>query len=127
MRTAEYMPELGHQRAAAAALPRTEAGRDPCNRELSDLIGELSTRSEDFRELWAAHDVRPHHRGPKRFRHPVVGDLSLAFEALPIPTEPGLTLTALSAEVGTASHDGLRLLAGWAATSGQNDEVAIRG
>lgn len=123
----DYMPELDHQRAVAAALLRTEAGRDPYNRELSDLIGELSTRSEDFRELWAAHDVRLHHTGLKRFRHPVVGDLTLAFEALPIPAEPGLTLTALSAEAGTASHDGLRLLASWAATSGQNDEVATRG
>ncbi|MFJ2603619.1 helix-turn-helix transcriptional regulator [Streptomyces sp. NPDC091279] len=111
-----YMTELDHQKAASAALLRTEAGQDPYNRDLSDLIGELSTLSEDFRTLWAAHDVRLHRTGLKRFRHPVVGDLTLAFEGLPIPNDPGLTLTAMSAEPGSASHDGLRLLASWAAT-----------
>ncbi|WP_385632779.1 hypothetical protein [Streptomyces sp. SudanB135_2055] len=66
--------------------------------------------------MWAAHDVRLHHTGLKRFRHPAVGDLTLAFEALPVPTDPGLTLTAMSAEPGTSSADGLTLLASWAAT-----------
>jgi hypothetical protein len=115
------MAELDYQRAAAAALLRTEAGQDPYNRDLSDLIGELSTRSEDFRTLWAAHNVRLHHSGIKRFRHPAVGDLVLAFETLPVLTDPGLTLTALSAEPGTASDDGLKLLASWAATLNQSD------
>ncbi|WP_109031207.1 helix-turn-helix transcriptional regulator [Streptomyces rubrogriseus] len=112
----QYMTELDQQRAAAAALLRTEAGQDPYNRDLSDLIGELSTRSEDFRSLWAAHNVRLHHTGIKRFRHPAVGDLTLAFEALPVPTDPGLVLTAMSAEPGTPSADGLKLLSSWAAT-----------
>ncbi|OKJ87539.1 helix-turn-helix transcriptional regulator [Streptomyces sp. CB02400] len=116
---AEYMTELDQQRAAAAALLRTEAGQDPHNRELSDLIGELSTRSEDFRTLWAAHNVRLHHTGLKRFHHPAVGDLTLTFEALPVPTDPGLTLTALSAEPGTPSADGLKLLTSWAAIHDQ--------
>ncbi|MFJ2814476.1 helix-turn-helix transcriptional regulator [Streptomyces sp. NPDC087294] len=116
-----YMTELDHQKAASAALLRTEAGQDPYNRDLSDLIGELSTLSEDFRTLWAAHDVRLHRTGLKRFRHPVVGDLTLAFEGLPIPNDPDLTLTAMSAEPGSASHDGLRLLASWAATLDQNE------
>ncbi|MDT7800948.1 MAG: hypothetical protein QOI78_4381 [Actinomycetota bacterium] len=110
---AEYMTELDAQRASAAALLRTEAGQDPYNRELTDLIGELSTRSEAFRTLWAAHDVRLHHTGVKRFHHPGVGDLTLAFEALPVPTDPGLTLTALSAEPGTPAHDALKLLTTW--------------
>ncbi|MFJ1584695.1 helix-turn-helix transcriptional regulator [Streptomyces sp. NPDC088197] len=112
----QYMTELDTQRVSAAALLRTEAGRDPYNRELSDLIGELSTRSEAFRTLWAAHNVRLHHTGVKRFHHPVVGDLDLAFEALPVPTDPGLTLTALSAEPGSPAHDALKLLATWFAT-----------
>ncbi|MFF9100231.1 helix-turn-helix transcriptional regulator [Streptomyces rubrogriseus] len=112
----QYMTELDQQRAAAAALLRTEAGQDPYNRDLSDLIGELSTRSEDFRSLWAAHNVRLHHTGIKRFRHPAVGDLTLAFEALPVPTDPGLVLTAMSAEPGTPSADALKLLSSWAAT-----------
>ncbi|MFI8951409.1 transcriptional regulator [Streptomyces sp. NPDC053750] len=118
----QYMTELDHQRAAAVALLRTEAGQDPYNRDLSDLIGELSTRSEDFRSLWAAHNVRLHHTGLKRFRHPAVGDLTLAFEALPVPTDPGLTLTAMSAGPGTPSADGLKLLASWAATLDDNHQ-----
>ncbi|MEU6555380.1 hypothetical protein ABZ915_34755 [Streptomyces sp. NPDC046915] len=118
----QYMTELDHQRAAAAALLRTEAGQDPYNRDLSDLIGELSTRSEDFRSLWAAHNVRLHHTGLKRFRHPAVGDLTLAFEALLVPTDPGLTLTAMSAEPGTSSADGLKLLSSWAATLDGNHQ-----
>jgi hypothetical protein len=83
------------------ALLRTEAGRDPYDRGLSDLVGELSTRSETFRTRWAAHNVRLHHTGVKRFHHPVVGDLSLLnFEAMPLPADPGLTLTAYSVEPG---------------------------
>ncbi|MFF1734607.1 helix-turn-helix transcriptional regulator [Streptomyces sp. NPDC058247] len=121
---AEYMTELDGQRATAAALLRTEAGQDPYNRDLSDLIGELSTRSEDFRTLWAAHDVRLHRTGLKRFHHPAVGDLTLAFEGLPIPNDPGLTLTAMSAEPGSPSADGLKLLASWAATLDQNEQPA---
>ncbi|MER8073272.1 helix-turn-helix transcriptional regulator [Streptomyces sp. NPDC094034] len=123
---ADYMPEVQAQRATAAALLRTEAGRNPYSRELSDLIGELSTRSEDFRTLWAAHDVRLHHAGLKRFHHPAVGDLTLTFEALPIPTDPGLTLTALSAEAGTSAQDALTLLATWYATldRGERDTPA---
>ena len=117
---AGYMTGLDAQRATAADLLRTEAGRDPYNRELSDLIGELSTRSEDFRALWATHNVRLHHTGFKRFHHPAVGDLTLAFEALPVPTDAGLTLTAMSAEPGTPAADALKLLATWFATLENN-------
>jgi transcriptional regulator with XRE-family HTH domain len=121
---AEYMTELDAQRAAAAALLRTEAGQDPYNRDLSDLIGELSTRSDEFRALWAAHNVRLHHTGIKRFHHPAVGDLTLAFEALPVPTDPGLTLTALSVEPGSPAQDALKLLATWFATTVDHSESA---
>nr|QIY73777.1 helix-turn-helix domain-containing protein [Streptomyces sp. RLB1-33] len=119
---ADFLPRLEAQAAGAVALLRTEAGRDPYNRDLTDLVGELSTRSEKFRTLWAAHDVRLHQTGVKRFHHPAVGELSLPFEAMPIPTDPGLTLTALSAEPGTPSHDSLKLLASWAATLDQDDQ-----
>ena len=98
------------------AILRTEAGRDPADRNLTDLIGELATRSDEFRTRWAAHDVRLHDHGTKRFHHPVVGDLALTFEELPLPADPGLTMTAYTAEPGTASHDALALLASWAAT-----------
>jgi transcriptional regulator with XRE-family HTH domain len=112
----EFYPDWEGAANTTVALLRTEAGRDPYDKALTDLVGELATRSEDFRIRWAAHNVRLHQTGVKHFNHPVVGDLSLAFEAMPLPTDPGLTLTAYSAEPGTASQDALRLLASWAAT-----------
>jgi transcriptional regulator with XRE-family HTH domain len=115
-RSYEFYPDWDDSANTTVALLRTEAGRDPYDRDLSDLVGELSTRSDEFRTGWAAHNVRLHHTGVKRFHHPVVGDLSLAFEAMPLPADPGLTMTVYSAEPGSASHDGLKLLASWAAT-----------
>lgn len=115
----ELYPEWDVAADTTVNLLRTEAGRDPYNRDLTELVGELSTRSEEFRQRWAQHDVRLHHTGVKRFHHPVVGALDLAFEAMPLPADPGLTLTAYTAEPGTASHDSLRLLASWAATSAE--------
>jgi transcriptional regulator with XRE-family HTH domain len=112
----DFYPDWDDSASVTANLLRTEAGRDPFNPELTELIGELSTRSQDFRALWATHDVRLHHTGVKQFHHPVVGELALAFEAMPLPADPGLTLTAYHAEPGTPSHDGLRLLASWAAS-----------
>ena len=104
---------------ATVAILRTEAGRDPADRNLTDLVGELATRSDEFRTRWAAHNVRLHDHGTKRFHHPVVGDLALTFEELPLPADPGLTMTAYTAEPGSASHDALALLASWAATPHQ--------
>ena len=98
------------------AILRTEAARDPHNKELHDLIGELSTRCEDFRRRWSAHDVRHHGTGSKTFHHPVVGELTLAYEGLEMAAEPGLTLTIYSAEPGSGSEQALRLLASWAAS-----------
>lgn len=71
--------------------------------------------------MWADHDVRLHRNGLKRFCHPVVGPLDLLFEAMALEADEGLTLTAYAAEPGTPSHDGLRLLASWAATSQAED------
>ncbi|WP_422773362.1 helix-turn-helix transcriptional regulator [Plantactinospora sp. WMMC1484] len=99
------------------AVLRTEAGRDPYDRALTNLVGELATRSDDFRTRWAMHNVRLHQTGAKRFQHPVIGRLDLAFEAMPLSADPGLTLTAYSAPLGTPAHDTLRLLASWAATT----------
>jgi transcriptional regulator with XRE-family HTH domain len=116
----DLYPDWDDAANTTVALLRTEAGRDPHDKALSDLVGELATRSEDFRTRWAAHNVRLHHTGVKHFQHPVVGRLDLAFEAMPLPADPGLTLTAYSAESGTPAHDALRLLASWAATSAQD-------
>jgi transcriptional regulator with XRE-family HTH domain len=101
---------------------RTEAGRNPYDRGLQDLVGELSTRSQEFRTRWAAHNVRYHHTGRKRLHHPVVGDLELTYEVLALPADPGLSLVVYGAEPGSASQDGLKLLASWAATLDQLDQ-----
>lgn len=98
------------------AILRQEAGRAPHSRELSDLIGELSVSSEDFRRMWAVHDVRFHRSGVKQFHHPGVGDLELSFQALELPGYDGLTLIAYYAEPGSPSHDALALLATISAT-----------
>jgi len=106
------------KRAAAdtVAILRAEAGRAPDNRALSGLVGELSTRSTTFSALWAAPEARRHTTGTKTFHHPVVGELTLTFEALDLTADPGLRLLAYTAEPGSPSRDALRLLASWTAT-----------
>lgn len=101
----------------AVAILRTEAGRKPYDDGLTRLVGELSTRSEDFRRMWAAHDVRLHRTGTKVFYHPAVGKLELDYEALVLPADSGLQLNVYTAAPGTLSADGLQLLASWAATT----------
>ncbi|MDQ0576614.1 helix-turn-helix transcriptional regulator [Agromyces albus] len=109
------------------AILRTEAGRDPHDKELHDLVGELSTLSEEFRRRWSAHNVRDHGTGVKHYHHPIVGDLSLAYEGLEMAAEPGLTLTIYTAEPGSPSEEGLRLLASWAASqAAESDAQALR-
>lgn len=95
---------------------RGEAGRSPYDRGLSDLVGMLSTRSEEFRVLWAGHDVRFHRTGVKRLRHPLVGELTLAWDSLPLPADPGLSLATYSADPGSPSEAALGELARWAET-----------
>jgi transcriptional regulator with XRE-family HTH domain len=108
--------------AAAAdttvAIMRTAAGRDPGNRAITDLVGELATRSEEFGARWAGHDVRLHHAGVKTFVHPVVGELELSFDAVDLPSDDlwGLNLTAYTAPPGSPTADSLAVLASWAAT-----------
>jgi transcriptional regulator with XRE-family HTH domain len=106
------------------ALLRAEAGRDPHDRKLSDLIGELSTRSDEFRVRWAAHNVQIHTTGVKLIHHPVVGDLDLPFESFPIPADPSQSLLTYTAEPGSPSQDALSLLTSWAATTGSLEKSA---
>lgn len=110
-------------RDMVAAL-RIEAGRNPHDRALSDLVGELSTRSDEFAPFWASQNVRFHRSGLKDVHHPAVGDLHLSFEAMELSADPGLSLIVYSAEPGSSSDDGLRLLATWAATADQQASAA---
>lgn len=104
---------------------RSEAGRNPHDRGLSDLVGQLSTRSAEFRTRWAAHNVRFHQTGTKRLHHPVVGDLSLSYETMELSADTGLTLTVYTGEPGSASQDALDILASWSATLDQPDIAGV--
>jgi transcriptional regulator with XRE-family HTH domain len=107
-----------------AAL-RSMAGRNPYDRGLTDLVGELSTRSETFRTWWAAHNVRYHQTGTKRLHHPVVGDLELSYEVMELSADTGLRLAVFTAEPGSRSAYTLDLLASWAATPAQLPEEHV--
>jgi MmyB-like transcription regulator ligand binding domain len=112
-------------RDCAAAL-RIEAGRDPYNRRLTDLVGELSTRSEPFRTWWATHNVRLHNSATKVIRHPVVGDIEVTGQALSVPADPGLTIIAYTVEPASPSSQALRMLSSWAATEAAGQAAASR-
>jgi transcriptional regulator with XRE-family HTH domain len=109
----EFFVDFGRVQKDAVAFLRAEAGRDPYDKELQDLIGELSTRSDVFRQLWAAHDVRYHRTGTKRLRHPLVGELTLDFEAFELPGDTGQRLNVYTARPGSAAAEALGLLASW--------------
>jgi hypothetical protein len=98
------------------SILRAEAGRDPYDRNLSDLIGELSTRSDDFRVRWASHNVKQHITGVKRFHHPFVGDLTLDYEVLDLAADAGQSLLVYTAEANSPSQQALNLLASWTST-----------
>jgi transcriptional regulator with XRE-family HTH domain len=102
---------------------RAEAGRAPYDWALTELVGELSLRSQEFRERWAAHDVKYYRSGVQPFHHPVAGDLDLAYDALEIPADPGQTIIAYTAEPGSAARDALDILASWTATHHQAEQL----
>src|SRR5207342_2974989 len=106
------------ERAASdtVAILRAEAGRNPYDRALSDLVGELSTRSDAFRLRWAMHDVKFHRSGTKQMHHPLVGDVTLNFEVLELPADPGLLLMTYAAEPGSVSEQRLLELEQWVST-----------
>jgi transcriptional regulator with XRE-family HTH domain len=111
----DFYPDWDRFAEMCVAIMRAEAGRNPHDRAFHDLVGELSTRSETFRTLWGAHDVRTHGTGTKRFDHPVVGELTLAYEELLLTAEPGLVMIVYTAEPGSPSAERLGLLASWTA------------
>jgi transcriptional regulator with XRE-family HTH domain len=103
-------------KSAVGAL-RVEAARQPYDRDLSNLIGELSTRSDAFRVMWGAHDVHVFRDGTKRLRHPVVGELNLDHETMFLSSDDQVSVVVYSAAPGSPAEDGLKLLASWSATA----------
>ena len=118
-RSVDFYPDWNLAARTGVALLRAETGRRPDDRVLTELIGELTTRSDRFSALWAAHDVRRHTAGTKHFHHRVVGDLTLDYETLELPGDDGLALTSYTAAPGSTSHEALRFLASWADSPAQ--------
>ncbi|SMQ67957.1 helix-turn-helix transcriptional regulator [Agreia sp. VKM Ac-1783] len=110
----DFYPDWELFAQMCVGIMRVEAGRDPHDRTLQDLVGELTTRSETFARLWSAHDVRTHGSGTKRFHHPIVGSLTLQYEELTVTAEDGLSLLIYTPEPGSPSAERLQLLANWA-------------
>ncbi|HET7397807.1 MAG TPA: helix-turn-helix transcriptional regulator [Intrasporangium sp.] len=114
-KASEFFVDYDQAANDCVAFLRAEAGRDPYDKNLSDLVGELSTRCEDFRRRWAAHDVRYHRTGRKRFHHPIVGDLELDYEAFELPGDPGQRVNVYTAPPASSSEEAMSLLASWTA------------
>ena len=112
----DFYPDWERLASDLVATLRSQAGRNPYDRNLQDLIGELSTRSDEFRVRWAAHNVRFHRTGTKRLHHPIVGELELSYETLTLDADDGLRMALYTAEAGSASQQALDLLASWTAT-----------
>ncbi|MCG5221165.1 helix-turn-helix transcriptional regulator [Streptosporangium sp. KLBMP 9127] len=118
-----FYPDWAQVARSSVAALRIAAAQNPHDQHLVNLIGELSMRSDPFRAWWAAQDVYVHRHGTKRFRHPAIGELDLAYEAFELPGDEVLTVLTYSAEPGTPSGDGLQLLATWAA---RNASVTVQ-
>lgn len=116
-----FHPDWGLAADQTVAILRAAAGHDPYDRDLQDLVGELSTRSPEFRAKWGAHDVRRHATGEKHFVHPAVGPLHLYFEGSRLMSDPSLSFLVYTAEPGSPTADALRVLGSIAAT----DERAV--
>jgi transcriptional regulator with XRE-family HTH domain len=125
-RAREFFADWERAADDVVAVLRSTAGKNPYDKDLTDLIGELSTRSEEFRTRWARHDVKYHRTGRKRLHHPIVGDLDLTYEALELAADPGLRINVYTAEPGTPSEDALKVLASWAATQRETVEAAVK-
>jgi transcriptional regulator with XRE-family HTH domain len=115
-RSHDFYPNWDGAANVAVAQLRMAAGQDPANTQISNLVGELATRSEEFRQRWAAHNVRLHQAGLKQFRHPVAGFMEVAYNTIELPADPGHAMTVYTAQPGSPAADALQILASWAAT-----------
>lgn len=118
-RAADFFLDFDRARRNAVALLHQAAGRDPFDEELVRLIGQLSTRSAAFRDLWASHDVIRYQRGSKRYHHPQVGDLEFGYESFELTTDPGSTLLVYTIEPQSPTAERMALLDSW--TNSTND------
>jgi len=118
-----FYPDWEKGADSIVASLRVAAGQNPHDKPLTDLIGELVTRSDTFRMRWAHHDVRFHRSGTKRIHHPDAGDLELDYEALDLPTDPGLVLFVCAPQPGSPSEERIRLLGSLAATDARTYDV----
>lgn len=123
-RSRDFYVEWATVAKDVVAALRIEAGRNPFDRGLTDLVGELSTRSADFRAWWASHNVRLHRTSPKLMRHPVVGELHLTGEALALPGDTGLTIITYTVEPHSASEQALGFLASWSGQTPARADVS---
>lgn len=112
----QFYPDWERVAKELVAYLRSEAARNPYDKQLHDLIGELSTRSEPFRTWWAAHNVRFHQAGTKRLNHPVIGEIEISYEVMELSADSGLTIAVFTTEAGSRSEEALSLLGSWAAT-----------
>ncbi|MEU1711165.1 transcriptional regulator [Streptomyces sp. NPDC005706] len=119
-----FYPQWEAAADAAAASLRTAAGRNPRDTHLTDLIGELVTRSDAFSSRWSAHDVRLHNSGTKHIRHRDVGDLEFVYEAMQLPDHPGWTLFAYTSAAGSPTEERIRLLGSLASTPAETPAPA---
>ncbi|NEN07710.1 helix-turn-helix domain-containing protein [Diaminobutyricibacter tongyongensis] len=123
-RAHDFYPDWERAANINVAILRRDASRYPDDKRISDLVGEVSVRSEEFRTRWAAHDVRRHYAGTKTFNHPVVGFLELTYQSLDLEDDQGLGITIYPAVPGSPSDERLRLLASWAITE-RADAITI--
>lgn len=125
-RSTEFYGDWDRIAHDAVGSLRAEAGRNPHDAALTSLVGELATRSDEFRVRWGGHDVRYYRSGTQPFHHPLVGDLTLEYDALEIPADPGQTIVTYSAPVGSAAQKALDQLATWT-TAPDNATALISG
>jgi hypothetical protein len=95
------------------SLLRMDAGSHPDDPRLSALVGELSVKSEEFRQLWATHDVKERCHGVQRLRHPLVGELDLRLASFHLADDHEQMLVTYHAEPNSPSAEAPRLLACW--------------
>ncbi|MFD8422710.1 helix-turn-helix domain-containing protein [Streptomyces sp. NPDC059466] len=107
-------PDWAEIGAQMVAVLRVAAGEEP-DPALAELVGELTARSDAFSRAWAEYGVFQHTHGRKRFHHEAVGIMTVNYESLALPDDPGLSLLVYTADSGSPSEEKLRILSSWAA------------